>query len=117
MEQKLIDESIQKLVNTFKATYKDVTLCNANIQEYVVRLMEGAEIMTYLSGANKKAVVIGALIELIKEIPIKNEDKEAIMAFINNGMLDKFIDLTIAISKNNVNLNKIKTCCKGCNIM
>lgn len=119
MDQSIIDQLIQKLVSTFQITYKEAELSIFNVHEYVVRLMEGAEIITTLSGADKKKVVVGAIKALVGIIKIKEGEKDIILAFVNGGLLEPFIDVVIFASKNLARLNvpkccKDSCCCKCC---
>ena len=112
-----VDANITKLVNSVIEAYKEIKL--NDFFACVVKLMEGAEAIPALSGADKKKVVKGVLNQIVEKINIPNpKEKEIIVFLINSGLVDLIIDGIVKLTKEGCKINvqeivaKCNSCCK-----
>lgn len=112
-----IDANVKKIVDNVMAAYTEFTL--KDFFECVVKLMECAEAIPLLAGADKKKVVKSVLSQIVTKINIPNpSEKEMITFLVNSGLVDLIIDGIVKLTKDGCKINvqelASKCCCKCC---
>lgn len=119
-----IDANILKIVNSAISAYNEMT--SKDVFACIVNVMECAEAIPLLSGADKKKVVKGVLSQIITRINIPNESEKTMILFlINSGLVDLIIDGIVKLTKEGCKINvqelaekcKCKCCGDKCIIL
>lgn len=115
-----IDTSVSTILDNAIGVYKDLAL--KDFFDCLVKLMECAEQVPTLIGADKKKVVKSVLTQLVNKINFKTQqEKDVIMFLINSGLVDIVIDSIVKLTKEGckINLQQVmKTaCCGKCTLM
>ena len=109
-----IDATVAKILADIIVAYKEIQL--KDFFECLIKLMECAEAIPMLIGADKKKVVIGVLKAVIEKIPFKKQsDKEIVMFIVNSGIVGLIIDTIVGLTKKGCKINVpqiIKEHCK-----
>ena len=112
-----VDANITKIVDNVISAYTEFTL--KDFFECIVKLMECAEAIPLLAGADKKKVVKGVLTQLITKLNIPDQgEKDVILFLINSSIVDLMIDGIVKLTKEGCKINVqqiIEKCgCKCC---
>ena len=115
--QSEINANINKILDSSVGVYKDLQM--KDMFGCVTKLMECAETIPTLKGADKKQVVVGVLGQLVHTIPFPNEkEAEMVMSFVNSGLVGLIIDGVVNLTKEGCKINiqeveqKCSKCCK-----
>lgn len=115
--QEDIDANVKRIVNNVSLAYKELRL--SDFFACIVKLMECAEAIPILIGADKKKVVKSVLTQIVNTINIPlQRDRELIMLLINSGIIDLIIDGIVKLTKEGCKINiqelanKCNCCCK-----
>lgn len=111
-----IDANIKIIIDSVLAAYKELTI--KDFFDCIVKLMECAEAIPTLVGADKKKVVKGVLVQIIQRINIPNKgEKDLILLLVNSGLVDLIIDGIVKLTKEGCKINvqelAAKCCCKS----
>lgn len=114
--QEQIDANISSIASNILDVYKDITM--SDFFGCLVKLMESAELLPSLAGADKKKVVKGVLNQLISKINFPKQGEKQLLEFIvNSGLIDLIIDGIVDLTKNGcqINIEQLaqKCCCGG----
>lgn len=99
-----IDALVAKILADVIVAYKEIQL--KDFFECLIKLMECAEAIPVIVGADKKKVVLGVLKAIIEKIPFKRQsDKEIVMFIVNSGIVSLIIDTIVGLTKKGCKIN------------
>lgn len=99
-------ELVTSLINKMKSNFEQYSLNEANIIDYVMRIMTLVEMNNKLSGFEKKAVVIEVISKLVNDSTnLSPESKDSIKLMIK-VVVPGVIEAVISTSKGITNINK-----------
>lgn len=117
-----IPSILDKIVRCIKINIKAKNINMNSVFDFIIRCMEILENYDNLSGEQKKQYIILAIQEILynntTDVYIDENIIKLLKNLLENNMLGNLIDTISNASKNNFNINKIKTKkCNNCIIM
>lgn len=104
-----------KALDSLKDKLKNVEINISNIMIVVKSAMEVVE-MTRLKGNEQKDLAVKLIKAIVIDAPISDSKEKLILDMIEGGVIDSTIDLVVAASKGQLNVNvvgKVATTCCG----
>lgn len=116
MTQTDIDATVKTIVDKAIEAYSELKI--KDFFDCLVKIMECAEAIPKLIGADKKRIVKSVLTQIIDKIPFTNQNEKNIVVFlVNSDIVDLVIDGIVKLTKEGckINIKEIQEkCCKCC---
>lgn len=108
------DSEFNNALDSLKSKLKNVEITLSNIMIVVKFAMEVVE-LTEVKGEEQKDLAVKLIKKIVVDAPITDAKEKLILDMIDGGVVDATIDLIIAASKGELNINVISeattTCC------
>ena len=108
-EQQVFNTCLSLLKNKLKGK----ELCFENMMIFVRHAMEVAE-GTKKKGVEQKKLAIDLVKKIIEDSPISDEKEKLLLNICDMGLLSSTIDLIVAASKGQLDINVVKKSCLSC---
>tara|TARA_B100001564_G_scaffold358742_2_gene378245 strand:+ start:498 stop:926 length:429 start_codon:yes stop_codon:yes gene_type:complete len=117
-EIKIVVEEIQdkleeKVMNQVKEQLKNTEINMPNVMKIVKITMEVIE-LTEVKGEKQKDLAVKVVKKIVSGAPIVDDQKKSIIQMIDGEVLSSTIDLIVAASKGQLNINVVKKAATGC---
>ena len=105
------DDCYKKLEK--KIAEQNITI-SVNTITFVIKIAMEIVEATQLKGKDQKVLVERIVRKVVNRADIEEDKKQLIVAMLDEGMVGDVIDLVVAASKGELNINNIKQVTSGC---
>ncbi len=92
---------------------KDKEINIANIMSIVQVTMEAVE-LTKVKGEKQKDLAVKLIKKIIEDAPISDDKEKFLLDMLKEGVISSTIDLVVAASKGEIDINSVKEVAVGC---
>tara|TARA_B110000008_G_scaffold276968_1_gene317307 strand:- start:1593 stop:2012 length:420 start_codon:yes stop_codon:yes gene_type:complete len=92
---------------------KDKEINVANIMSIVQITMEAVE-LTKVKGEKQKDLAVKLIKKIIEDAPISDDKEKFLLDMLKEGVISSTIDLVVAASKGEIDINSVKEVAVGC---
>ena len=92
---------------------KDKEINVANIMSIVQITMEAVE-LTKVKGEKQKDLAVKLIKQIIEDAPISDDKEKFLLDMLKEGVIGSTIDLVVAASKGELDINSVKEVAVGC---
>ena len=107
------DKIEEKVMNQVKEQLKNTEINMPNVMKIVKITMEVIE-LTEVKGEKQKDLAVKVVKKIVVGAPIVDDQKKNIIQMIDGEVLSSAIDLIVAASKGQLNINVVKKVATGC---
>ena len=105
------DSALLKLNTTLKE--RNIEVSSKTITQIIKIAMEIVE-ATKLKGKDQKALVEKIVKKIVKESPLEESKKSIVISMLDEGIVGDVIDLVVAATRGEVNINTVEKVATGC---
>lgn len=111
VEQRIVELILVQLNDRIKVTHTEVNAANiTTILRMAMEIVEATEV----KGKAQKALVEKVVRQVIVEAPISDDKEKLLLDMCDQGVLGNTVDLVVAASKGNLNINAVTKVATGC---
>jgi hypothetical protein len=68
--------------------------------------------LTEVKGEEQKTLAIALTRKIVVDAPMKDNEKEAVLEMIDNGVIDETIELVVSATRGELTINQVQSCAK-----
>ena len=109
----MAEQAFQSAYAQLKRRIRDVGLTPQTIITVLRVAMEVVE-MTQLKGEDQRVLAVRLVRRAVEEAPISDDREKLLLDMIDNGILDNTIELVVAATRGQINVNTALECATAC---
>lgn len=109
----MAEQVFQSAYAQLKGRIRDVEITPQTIITVLRVAMEVVE-MTQLKGEDQRVLAVRLVRRAVEEAPISDDREKLLLDMIDNGILDNTIELVVAATRGQINVNTALECATAC---